>query len=244
MIKGAIGVQDADGTSSSQTIYFDTFDPDHFVIEVEDYNFDGGSFLDNPVLSEELSFFYDPVPGSYRNQYGYEALDFHENRTSPDTDESPYRANDSVRMARTLDFPRAKYVEAGGSEAMIFDYDVTDIASGEWLNYTRTFPAGTYEVYLRQSVVNETLAESTLELVTSDRTQPDQTTTVLGTFHGPRSGYQYRSVPLTDATGLNKVVVELDGETTLRLRQHSTDPDEGVGIRQNYLLFVPAEGGA
>ena len=234
-------VQDADGATSSQTIYFDTFDPDHFVVEVEDYNFDAGSFLDDPILSEELSFFYDPVPGSYRNQYGYESFDFHDTRSSPDVDETPYRANDPVRMARTLDFPRAKYVEAGGADALIFDYDVTDIYSGEWLNYTRTFPAGTYEVYLRQSVVNEALAESTLELVTGDRTQPDQTTTILGTFHGPRSGYQYRSVPLTDATGLNKVVVELDGETTLRLRQHSTDPDEGIGIRQNYLLFVPAE---
>ncbi|HVY68821.1 MAG TPA: hypothetical protein VHH73_02770, partial [Verrucomicrobiae bacterium] len=231
----SIVVQDADKASVTNTFYFDTFLTGDFVVEVEDYNFGGGQFIDNPVPVAEAS---GPVPNAYCNQDGVQGTDFNETRTDPRSQDSIWRQNDPVRMAHTLDNARDKYVAAGGADAGVFDYDVGDIAADEWLQYTRTFPAGTYEVYLRESVANMASGSSLLELVTGDRTQPDATTQVLGSFLGVTSGYKYRNFPLTDGSGQSKLVVRLSGVVTLRLHQITADPGDGAR-RQNYLLFLP-----
>jgi hypothetical protein len=231
-------VADSDNVPASINLFFDTFAETHMVIEVEDYNFNSGSFLDNPTLTAEDPGWFEPVDGSYMNQPGTQGIDFNETRTTPRSQDAPYRKGDAVRMARTLDESREKFISAGGPEAGFYDYDVADFVQGEWMNYTRTFAPGSYEVYLRESVVNIPTAEAILERVTSDPTTADQTTTVLGSFLGAKSGYKYRTVPLTDGTGANRVILRLSGVTTLRLRQNTTDP-EGTGIRQNYLMFVP-----
>jgi hypothetical protein len=114
---------------------------------------------------------------------------------------------------------------------------VGDIAAGEWLNYSRVFPAGSYLVYLRQSIVNQAQAESFLEKVTSDPFLPDQTTTLVGSFLGRVSGFQYRNVLLTDALG-NPAIVRLTDLETLRLRQGTTEAGDAL-ISQNYLVLVP-----
>mgnify|MGYP003574927479 FL=1 len=218
--------------ASPKSFTFDTFSTNHLVIEVEDYNFDVGLFINNPDPVPEGG---GPVPTGYANQFGVEGIDYDDTRTS--LDDVPYRPDDYVRMQRTLDFPRAKYIAAGGSAAGVYDYDVGDIAAGEWLNYTRTFPAGTYQVYLREALRNGSQVEAVLEEVTSDPTMESQTTRVLGSFITPSSGFQFRNVPLADAVG-NSVSVELSGQKTLRLRQVSSNPADG-DIFQNYLLFVP-----
>ncbi len=228
-------VEDADGDKTTALLDFDTFDPNTLVIEVEDYNFAGGDFYDNPIPIAEG---WGPWPNSYCNMEGVPGVDFHDTRPGPSGGNSPWRNFDPVRMARSLDYVRAKYTAAGGAESDVYDYVVGDIATGEWLNFTRSFPPGNYEVYLRQSVVNIPNAESVLELVTSDRSQPDQTTQVLGSFLAPQNGYKYRNTPLTDGAGLNKVILRLNGVTTLRLRQ--VTPDGAGGSRtQNYLAFLP-----
>ncbi|HTG44828.1 MAG TPA: hypothetical protein VK633_09880, partial [Verrucomicrobiae bacterium] len=145
---------------------------------------------------------------------------------------------DPVRMNHTLDNVRSKFTAAGGGAVDIFDYDVQDIDANEWLNYTRTFPAGSYEVYLREAVANMANGESVLELVTGSANQPDQTTRVLGSFLGLRSGFQYRNFPLTDGSGLNKAVVQLSGPATLRLRQVTATPSDASRY-ENYLIFIP-----
>jgi hypothetical protein len=227
-----IEVMDAEDLTVRSTFTFDTFSADNLVIEVEDYNFSGGQFFDNPIPIAELT---GPQDGSYSGQIGTPAIDFNDTRT--DFVDVPHRPNDNVRMQRTLDFSRAKFVNAGGAAAGVYDYDVGDIAAGEWLNYTRTFPAGTYQIYLREALRNGTQIETVLEEVTGDRTQENQTTSVLGSFITPSSGFQYKNVPLTDAVG-NKITVNLSGVETLRLRQVSADPADGA-IYQNYLLFLP-----
>ena len=91
-------------------------------------------------------------------------------------------------MERTLDLVRAQYGAAGGAAAEVYDYAIGDIDSGEWLNYTRTIPPGSYEVYLRQALINMEAGESVLEQVTSDPTLPDQTVKTLGSFLGTLTG--------------------------------------------------------
>ncbi|MGZ8938414.1 MAG: hypothetical protein ACXW32_04300 [Limisphaerales bacterium] len=225
-------VIDAGELTVRNTFTFDTFLTNNFVIEVEDYNFSSGQFIDTPVLIPEGG---GPQEGGYTGQVGTKGIDFDDTRT--DFNDVPYRPFDNVRMQRSLDFSRAKYTNAGGAAAQIYDYDVGDVAAGEWLNYTRTFPAGTYEIYLREALRNGTQIETVLEEVTSDPTQENQTTRVLGSFIMPSSGFQFKNVPLTDAVG-NKITVNLTGVKTLRLRQVSADPADGA-IYQNYLLFLP-----
>ncbi|MBI4657851.1 MAG: hypothetical protein HY735_03195 [Verrucomicrobia bacterium] len=226
-------VTDSDNVAVSSTLYFDTFSPNNFLIEVEDFNFGGGQFIDNPIVIAEGT---GPQAKAYANQVGVQGTDYSDTRTS--LQNVPYRPDDYVRMRQSLDFPRDKFTKAGGAAASVFDYDVGDIVAGEWMNYTRTFPAGTYEVYLRESLVNGTQVEAVLEKVTSNPAQPNPTTRVLGSFLAQRTGYLFRMFPLTDGLGKNKIIVRLSGVETLRLRQVSSSPSDG-GIFQNYLVLLP-----
>jgi len=228
-------VTDSDGAASTRSFTFDTLSASNVVMEVEDYNFGSGQFINTPVPQPELS---GPDSAGYANQTGTAGVDFFDTRDVPRPQDAPWRQSDPVRMARSLDRERAKYSAAGGTGAQIYDYVVGDIATGECLNYTRNVPAGPYEVYLRQSVANLLNGESVLELVTGDRTQPDPTTRALGSFLGVRTGFVYRNVPLTDGSGTRKAILRLNGLTTLRLRQITPDLSDGVRYL-NYLVLVP-----
>src|SRR5262249_26992385 len=74
-----------------------------------------------------------------------------------------------------------------------------------------------------------------------DPTQTNQTVSTIGSFLGKLSGYTFRNVPLTDGSGLNKVVVSLSGTKTLRLHQLTADNASSARY-QNYLIFVPVAG--
>jgi hypothetical protein len=230
--------EDSEGLATTQTIYYDTFASTDLVVEAEDYNFYGGDYFDHPDP------YYEGAWGdnSYSMRQGFEGIDFHDTRTTPSGDETMYRAEDPVRMQHTLDVTRQKFVDAGGAAVGIYDYDVIDIAADEWMQYTRSFTPGNYEVYLRQALVNMADGESVLEEVTGDPRAEDAATAPLGTFFGRKTGFQYRNFPLTDGAQ-NKTVLELSGVTTLRLRQVTPDPEDG-GRYQNYLVFVrvPAPG--
>ena len=80
--------------------------------------------------------------------------------------------------------------------------------------------------------------EAVLEKVTSNPAQPNQTTRVLGSFLGQKTGFLLQNFQLTDGLGKSRIVVRLSGVETLRLRQVSSRPSDG-GIFQNYLVFVP-----
>ncbi|MEW6157256.1 MAG: hypothetical protein AB1813_07470 [Verrucomicrobiota bacterium] len=230
-----LSAEDSEGEKASRTIYFDTFAQDSLVVEIEDYNFENGRFFDNPVPIIEG---FGPQDGSYSYQTGVQDVDFNDTRTSPRPQDTLYRPFDPVRMQHTLDNARKKFVDAGGTASGVYDYDVGDIAEGEWLNYTRTFPPGSYEVYLREALANMATGDSVLEQVTGDRTQPGQSVRLLGSFLGTRTGFQYRNFPLTDGSGQNKTILRLSGVTTLRLRQVTPDAADGARY-QNYLIFIP-----
>ena len=229
-----IKATDSEGNLTTRTFYFDTFAPDNLVVEVEDYNYDAGNFINGPVVIAEGS---GPQDGSYSHQTGTKEVDYHDTRSTPRSQDAPYRPQDTDRMARTLDAARAKFSDAGGSESQIYDYDVGDIATGEWMNYTREFPSGAYEVYLREALANIPSGDSVLEQVISDSGSEDQTTKILGAFLGVRSGFQYRNYALTDGSGRTKVRLNLQGATTLRLRQITADPGDGSRL-MNYMVFV------
>lgn len=233
-----LSAEDSEGLVTTQTLYYDTFAGTDLVVEIEDYNFWGGSYINDPQPWPE-GWWNDNAYGEHE---GLESTDYHDTRTAPAGEDTPYRSSDFVRMQHTLDVTRQKFIDAGGAGVGIYDYDVGDIAADEWLQFTRSFTPGSYEVYLRQSLVNMTTGESRLERVTGDPTTPNAAATSLGTFFGSKTGFQYRNFPLTDGAQ-NKTVLQLSGVTTLRLRQVTPDPGDG-GRYQNYLVFVrvPAPG--
>lgn len=234
---------DADGETDTRNLYFDTFDTNSFVLEVEDYNYDWGEFIDNPILIPELT--EDGIDsnwgdGSYNSLEGSNGIDFFDTNETLVPSTHRYRPYDGVSTAPALDLARDKFIEAGGAQKGIYDFGVGDIEEGEWLNYTRTYPNGDYLVYLRQAQFDMPEAKSTLELVTSATGEEEQTTEVLGSFFGSESGVEFRNVLLTDGTGKEPVIVKLGGKATLRLTQHITDPND-LYLVQNYLVFVKYE---
>ena len=240
-----IAATDADGETDTRNLYFDTFDTNSFVVEVEDYNFsydDYGEFIDDPKIVPELDEDGEPnwVEGSYIGQAGEPGIDFFDTNSGIGGPAHRYRPEDGASTAVALDLARQKFIDAGGAQKGVYDFGIAEIEEGEWLNYTRTFPKGDYLVYLRQAQFAMPEAVATLELVTGATDEEDQTTEPLGTFIGSESGVEYRNVPLTDADGSEPVILQLNGKTTLRITQRTTDPED-IYWKQNYLLFIKYE---
>jgi hypothetical protein len=221
---------DAGNLTNQTTIFFDTFATNTFLIETEDYNFAYGLYIDNPVLVQNGDF----NDFGYRGEQGGKDTDYFNTRGAT---VQPYRP-DLVTQAPTLDFERWNYLALGGKTNNYIDYDTGRNRAGEWQRYTRTFPAGTYEVYLRESFLNVNTAVSVLEKVNGEPWDTDATLTLLGSFIGQNSGASYRNTPLTDSTGQSIATVTFDGVTTVRLRHIDSEPSGGT-IRQNYLVFIP-----
>ena len=248
-------------TDSANRVYtneftFDTFSPTYLeslaveVIEVEDYNYSGGQFQDNPMPSG-LSTNGTQVNGNgvgYFDLPGTQEIDFFDRSSSPPVGPTSYRINDlvgtqsgsselafmGVTQAPINDTTRPKYATNGMAE-----YQVNRTEGGEWLNYTRVFSNGTYYVYLRAAGRSE--QGVFLDKVTGDPTQTNQTTTSLGIFEVPNlhTTFNYRYIPLTDSNH-NRVTVTLSGTNTLRLTMEGAPTNSTLNVMAlNYLVFVP-----
>ena len=112
--------------------------------------------------------------------------------------------------------------------------------AGNWYNYTRQIPQGSYQVWASMSFgdVGADVLNGILSRVTSDPTKPNQTIETIGYFSGPTTGGwgANQLIPLrtadSDLTG-NAAVVSLGGATptTLRFEDASGDLD--------YFMLVP-----
>jgi hypothetical protein len=220
-----IRLTDAAGTSTT-TNKFDTFDPNNYTWEAEDYNYGSGLFLDS-------SYGID----AYNGRTGTLNIDYY---TSNNHD-TGYRGV-GLGVEGCGDIQRPAWV--AGSYP---DYDIGDNNRNFWGNYSRTFPAGMYYVYARLANGGGTGTgqsdAANLALVTSDPTQPNQTTSKLGIFALPYTGgwQTYAWSALSDGSG-NLVPVVLDG--TVKTFRMTID---GGYCNQNFFMLVPvnpAEGKA
>ena len=219
--RGRIIVADDLGRATTNDFVFDTFSSDGsaVVIEVEDYNYDGGSFTDNPTA------------GAYEGRTGLADLDY----SAAGADASVYRPGDPVATEETSDAAREPFASAGQP-----DYQVINLQNGDWMNYTRTLPGGYYNLYLRYASLMEQIVQ--FDEVTSSPAQSDQTLRRLGTIIAPRTGNEnsFRYAPIGDAFG-EPIVLNLDGAVTVRLT--GLDVDSGfTGLRANFLVLAPVSG--
>lgn len=212
----SINVKDANGSSSYSTA-FGTFATNNYIFEAEDFDYDNGKYFDNP----QLNF--------YAGLTGVDGVDAHNTSTGVGT---AYRAADTGNLGNETcgDVKRPQYTAAGTN-----DYDIGWTATGNWANYTRTYPAGAYSVMMRGASPNGQRDGASLLRVTSGVGTPDQTTTSLGTFNFPLTGgwQTYTWTPLVDSAGNQVVITNSGAVSTLRLNE-----DNG-GWNGNCLMLVP-----
>ena len=219
---GTIIVTDANNLAASVPVSFDTFVP-AFLWEAEDFDYSGGLYINDPTLASTNE------PGSYFGVVGTQGID--ENDTGHNGPEL-YRTNDFMSTGPSGDTARANFIAAQAINPAIQDYCVGYFDTGEWVNYTRSFPAGKYNIYARLASGNSGVSTIYLDKVITGQTTPAQTTSPLGSFQYTGTGWgNYQYVPLTDAYG-NLVAVDLNGVTTLRVTA-------GTG-NMNFFFLVPA----
>ena len=125
-----INVIGLNSQSAGTTISFDTINP-AYTFEAEDFDYGGGQFIN--VLQTN----------AYRNLAGVLDVDVHGSGGA-----NAYRSdNPGLATENASDKPRQAY------NTGLPDYDVgyNDGGSGKWGNYTLTFPAGVYNIYMRGS---------------------------------------------------------------------------------------------
>jgi hypothetical protein len=168
---------------------------------------------------------------AYATLSGIEGVDAHNTSSGVQA----YRPYDGGLCTETCgDQKRAQYVSASAN-----DYDIGWTGSGNWANYTRTYPAGVYNVYARAASPNGQADGVSLSWVTSGLGTTNQTTTPLGIFNFPLTGgYQiYTWAPLVSTTG-NLIAITTSGAVST-LRMH----EDNGGYNLSFFMFVPASVG-
>ncbi len=194
-----------------------------FFIEAEDFNHTSGQ---SEAAASDMATYRG---GAYAGKAAVAGVDY----SRPNEGASPfYRIGEDPQVP--MDVNNAEGWGRGFTDLQI-NYKIGWIGAGQWYNFTRTIPAGKYNVYAGLSH-GESLAgqlSGTLQKVTAGATTATQTLEELGTFTGQGTGGWgvNRMVPLQDAGGQN-VALDLGGVTTIRYSSNNGDFD--------FLLLVAA----
>ncbi len=213
----AISITDNASRTAAAGANFDTFDPASYTFEAEDFDYGGGKFFDNPQTD------------AYAGLSAVAGIDV--NSVNAGQGNAAYRPNPpGLETENASDSPR-QAVDPG-----LTDYDLGFSSGGNWGNYTRTYPAGTYYIYLRGADGIGAAGDSaSLSVVTSGQTTTNQTASRLGTFSVPATGgwQTYTWVPLTDGHG-NPVQLTNDG--TIKTLRVTTD---NGSYNANFYILIP-----
>ena len=222
-----ITVADANGTGNTYSGTFDTFDPANFVWEAEEFDFNSGQYIDNPDYTSY---------GTNSSYFGQDSVDSVDTVKGAGTGAniSDYRAGaaDTTRTQTpaSTDVPRQRFLDLATNDVNVVDHVVGNWSSAEWQNYTKTFPAGNYNVYGRIS--SSSSSRLRLAHITSGWGTTSQTLTNLGTFTVTGSSVLgYKWVPLNNSIGI-PVAVNLSGTNTVRVTS-------GGGANANFYMLVP-----
>src|SRR5262249_18397969 len=152
-----ITATDTTNASAQTTIYFDTFSGNDLIIQAEDYNYNGGLFIDSPGNN------------GYSGLAATEEIDIH----ITTADHNNY-------------CPDRLYIEVQGNgdtplPAQSPNWDV-GYYSGEWMNYTRTFTDGAYYLYGRMSTGDATAQRAQADRILSGATTVNQLIAPMGFY--------------------------------------------------------------
>jgi hypothetical protein len=235
-----IQIIDGGGNPQGFSFTFDTIAPS-YTWEAEDFDYGGGKFIDNPQTN------------AYYGLGSVEGIDILVSPTNQETfayrgAANPFGAPDALNTEVSGDKPRAAYADTNNIDPVTLlpyvDYDVGYNSGGDWANYTRHFPAGSYNIYVRASSgvairdSNLGYPPTNVGLVTQGYGTSTQTVSNLGSFTVyPTGGWQtYAWVPLVDAYG-NHVVFTGGGQQTLQIQTLGLP---GNDYNVNFYMLVPA----
>lgn len=188
-----------------------------FFIEAEDFDNAGTS----PAATSQMPYFGGALAGATSN----DGQDYQRGNEGA----SPiYRIGEDpqVPMDRTGDRDR-------GVNELAVNYKIGWVGAGQWYQYTRTFPAGTYNVYAGMSH-----GDAGATMGGNLATVSGGTPTVVGSFSGPGTGGWGNNalLPMMDSATTNTLAtVQLSGSQTVRFNTENGDYD--------FILFVPAQSG-
>ncbi|MBM3846054.1 MAG: carbohydrate-binding protein [Verrucomicrobia bacterium] len=218
----------AAGTPVSWSWNTSPYSEDNLFIEIEDWNTDGGRYIpSNPATGEAFN-----KKSLYNGLAGVHDIDYH-NNGNPEADN--YRTGDTPNIG-LADIASDRNVRGAGDRLgfdVQNDWKVGWNDPGDWFNYTRTFPSGSYNIYARLSSGGAD-RHAHLDLVSNPTGTGDQGLTRLGGFDAPTTGGwdTFSFIPLRNSAG-EVARIDLSGEQTLRL---TADPGNFDG---NYLMLVP-----
>ena len=239
----AIIVTDSSGANSFKNFTFDTYSTNLFSWEAEDYDYNSGQYINNPILSST------PTAGSYFGLVGTAGVDYGD-YSGDGLGDGPklYRTSDTMATDICGDTPRQKFKNAGVSDYNVgyfngagfptsiggYNVGLTYYMPQEWVNYTRNFPTGTYNLYARIANGNGGTPTVPVSKVTGGWGTANQTTVPLGVFNFLAQGWSsYNYVPMTDQFG-NKIAVPLSGTNTINV-------SAGSGANLNFFFILPAD---
>jgi hypothetical protein len=199
---------------------FDTFNEANYMVELEDFDYNGGNYID-PWTPDAYADYNGPYPATSGEDFQHISLT---------GEQFQYRSSGIPQESLgPHDYLRTAFVNFGA-----VDYVLTFFAGTDWANYTRAYPAGSYYVYGRFSGGGPFTMH--LDQVISGAGTASQTTRRLGHWNAVGQDYiTYAWVPLTDDGFAAPTVVRLNGVSTLRV---TTD---GF-CNPNYVMLVPASG--
>ncbi|HWD18565.1 MAG TPA: hypothetical protein VHB20_04755 [Verrucomicrobiae bacterium] len=216
----SISITDSFNFTASASTTFQTMwigiPPIVYLWEAEDFDFNGGSYFDNPTLCNA-----DAGPNCYFGTVGVQGVD--ENSFSGSSGHE-YRPDDGINIDAAGDALRKNLVVGGR-----VDYRIDPFITGEWVNYTRDWTNGTYWVIARVATGEGLSGSLTLSRVNSDSTVTD-----LGTFTvaSGQGWTTFNNVFLLDTNG-NLANVTLSGKETLRVTS-------GGNLLPNFFALVAA----
>jgi hypothetical protein len=216
-----VTVTDVNGNTSTTSASFDTVNANNYTWEAEDFDHDSGLFIDNPQTNAYAGLGavagVDTVQVNFAGAYNY-------------------RPN-GMDTAANGDIVRPKYQDVNNPQ---IDYTMGFFSDGAWANYTRNFPAGTYNIYGRFATAATAGSDALLAQVTSGWGTTLQTSNVLGSFTIPNTGgwETYAFVPLRDNSG-NMVNVTFNGSTNTLTLIRPLDNPASADMNANFMMLVP-----
>lgn len=214
-----INITNSLGHGISITNRFDTFSPNNYMVEAEDYDYGGGQYVPSA----------DYTPGSYTSFMSVTNVDFHHTLISgepTDGSDFPYRQNGIPQGTEFGDYYRSDFFPNP-------DYQLIYFGGGDWVNYTRDYPPGSYYAYVRTSGLGP--YTMTLGQVTSGQGTTNQVVKPLGQWSATGASINsFAWVPLTDAGGVAPAVISLSGVPTLQVGTPTGN------VYPNYFMLVSA----
>jgi hypothetical protein len=224
-------ITDGAGNGSTASVSFDTINPNYYTWEAEDWDYDNGLFIDNPQTNgyynfsgvENVDSFCSGGPGNANSYLRGSAGDNANMNTEPNGDITRLQYLNTTNPLDLLPY---------------VDYDVGFTAGGQWGNYTRTYPGGVYNIYVRLADGGGASANAgSFSLVTSGVKTSSQTLSQLGTFSSPATGnwQKYTWAPVLNAAGYPARFSGTNGAPqTLRMTLVN------AGCNLNFYMLVPA----